>query len=170
MAKVRHNNRGDLMNKKIIIGVIIVPIVIIGLIAILGSNSTEKSTTEGMEIFKADTFQFEASNDFEWDVSIEGSNGWLTKDIYSFDIEVEEEMRSYDIYEGNIETVDGINYKIDTTGFDGTDDGLNQGSMNVYFEKNGTIFSISITVDEDKADKEFMINTIETIIKTMTPI
>lgn len=154
---------------KIILGIIIALITIIGIIAVIGSSSTEKSSN-GLQTCKITGFEFQAPDDLEWSQSVEGSNGFLQNDIYEFDVGIEESMRSYDIYEGQDETINGTKYKIDITGFDGAEDGLNQAQIVVYFEKDGKIFSINAIDNEDKANKEYMLNTTKTIITTMTPV
>lgn len=159
---------------KIILGVIIALIVIIGIIAIAGSfnNNSDENSSNGLQICKIEGFKFEAPKDLEWAVSMAGTNGLLKNDIYEFNVGIAKDIQNIDVYTSSSEykskTVDGITYKYQVIGWK-ANDGINDARISIYFEKNGTIFHINCFADEDKASKDYILNTSETIIKTMTP-
>lgn len=153
------------MNKKITIGILILIIAIIGLVAILGSSSNEKSS-DGLQTFEIEGFKFKAPSELEWSKSMAGTNGFLENDIYNFNVGIEEDMLGFDDLYGDMETINGITYKYDISGFD--DKEVKTGQIMFYFKKNDTIFSIQASTET--GNKEFIIKTAETIIKTMTPI
>lgn len=161
-------------NKKIILGVIIAVIVIMGIIAVVGSfnNNFSENSSDGLATHKIEGFKFKAPEELEWDISMAGTNGFLKNDIYEFNIGITEDINNLNQYTSSSEykskTVDGITYKYTLQGWE-EKDGLNFAQVIVYFEKNGTIFEINCVADEDKGNKEFIFNTTETIIKTMTP-
>jgi hypothetical protein len=159
---------------KIIIGIIITLVIIIGLITVLGSfnnNSTSKSS-DGLLTHEIEGFEFKTPSDLKWAISMAGTSGFLKNDIYEFKVGIDQNIQNIDAYTNTndykSETIDGITYKYSFIGWK-DDDGINDARISVYFEKNGKIFYINCFADEEKASKEFILNTTETIIKTMTP-
>lgn len=158
-------------NKKIILGVIVVIVAIVGIIAIAGSgsNSSTEKSSDGLKTYEMDNFEFKAPEELEWSVSMGGNNGWLKNDNLTIAVDADVDMLSFADHEGEDKIIDGITTKIDTSMFDG-DTNTKNGRIIIYFEKNGTIFSIMAdTIGKDEKDKEYVLKVAETIIKTMVP-
>lgn len=150
--------------------VALVMIILLGVVAVSGCiGSSEEKSSDGLKTYKMDNFEFKAPDEFEWDVSMSGNNGWLKNDNLTIAVDADIDMLSFADHEGEDKIIDGITTKIDTSMFDG-DTNTKNGRIIIYFEKNDTIFSIMAdTIGKNEEDKKYVLKVAETIIKTMTP-